>query len=202
MSCGQANRLFAPDLFPIEIEVEAVFAASPGKCHLISIRGEGRKLFRARIRCERHNVHVLSRSICAPGHQIQAEQHNGCEKCRRTSPEINARLSLALFANVHLHNGSAIAPEPPQVSTQFRGTLIPKIRVFFQGFADDLIKLWRELGVQSPQSQRFLVENRILDGAAGFSSEGTFSCRHFIQHYAQGKKIRPSIERLAQDLLR
>src|SRR5436189_3483645 len=33
-------------------------------------------------------------------------------------------------SDLELLNGSAVAPEPPQVGAQFRGTLIPKIRVF------------------------------------------------------------------------
>ena len=77
-----------------------------------------------------------------------------------------------------------------------------QLTVLFQGVADRILQLQRQLGVEGSQGRRGVVENPVKGDRSGRAGEGMLSSRKLIQHHAQRENIAARIQGFAPRLFR
>src|SRR5271165_3974682 len=77
-----------------------------------------------------------------------------------------------------------------QVGTNLRSELVTAIAVLLQTIADDILQSWRDGGIQGRRRRWLVMQDFGADHARTLALKWHFAGRHFVQHRAEGKKIR------------
>ena len=90
------------------------------------------------------------------------------------------------------------APEPAQIEREVAGVLIPVLRIFRQGFVEDLVQLRRLLF----ERWRWIVDDRVHRLDRRVPTERPLPCKQFVEHQAQREDISSVIQRPCAGLFR
>src|SRR5271170_8132266 len=92
--------------------------------------------------------------------------------------------------------------QPLEVGAQLGGRLATELAVFLQQLIEDVLELFRELGVEGDWRDGWVIEDLIEDYRGGGAAKWMVASGHLIEHNAQRKEVAARIERLAASLLR
>ena len=92
--------------------------------------------------------------------------------------------------------------QPLQVGSHFRRALVAQIAVFLQGLVDDVFQLGRNITIETNGRGWNRIEDCLEDDSRTFAMKGQNTCRHLVQHSAEGEQIAPRIQLFRPHLLR
>src|SRR5207302_1058808 len=95
-----------------------------------------------------------------------------------------------------------VALQALQVGANVGGALLAQVAIFFERLVDDVLELFREVGVQADRRNRGAVENRLKNQRGSLSAKRQVSGGHFVEHDAERKQIGARIEFFSLGLLR
>ncbi len=91
--------------------------------------------------------------------------------------------------------------EPLEIDQDFPSRLVAQLAILFEGLGDDGFERGRTCRVEEACVRGLAGEHIFEDETARFAVESGAAGGHFIEHRAEGKQIRPLVERQAAHLL-